>query len=127
MRRNHHFRLDMSDHELLKRTLKIDRELNDAYELYHQYVRFNDTFYDDRSKVLDDLNEIINGYRISGIREFRQLADTLNNWKAEIVNSFDRYKGVRVSNGPIEGRNSLIKKILRIANGYSNFRSSGTG
>ncbi|MBQ0036484.1 MAG: transposase, partial [Firmicutes bacterium] len=28
----------------------------------------------------------------------------------------------RVSNGPIEGRNSLIKKILKIANGYSNFK-----
>ena len=122
MRRNHHFHLDMSDHELLKRTLKIDGELNDAYELYHRYVRFNDTFCDDRSKVLDDLKEIINDFRISGIREFQQLAETLNNWKAEIVNSFDRYKGVRVSNGPIEGRNSLIKKILRIANGYSNFR-----
>ena len=122
MRRNHHFHLDMSDHELLKRTLKIDGELNDAYELYHRYVRFNDTFCDDRSKVLDDLKEIINDFRISGIREFQQLAETLDNWKAEIVNSFDRYKGVRVSNGPIEGRNSLIKKILRIANGYSNFR-----
>jgi len=51
-----------------------------------------------------------------------EVANTLNNWKAEIVNSFIKFKGQRVSNGPIEGRNSLIKKILKIANGYSNFK-----
>ena len=50
------------------------------------------------------------------------IEETLNNRKAEIVNSFIRFKGIRVSNGPIEGRNSMIKKILKIANGYSNFR-----
>ncbi|HAE16046.1 MAG TPA: hypothetical protein DCG51_05790 [Erysipelotrichaceae bacterium] len=39
----------------------------------------------------------------------------------EIVASFSLVKGVRVLNGPIEGRNSLIKKVLKLANGYSNF------
>ena len=57
----------------------------------------------------------------SSISEFQALASTLFNWKTEIVNSFSIYKDRRVSNGPIEGRNSLIKKILRLANGYSNF------
>ncbi len=50
------------------------------------------------------------------------MANALNNWKVEIVNSFIKFRGQRVSNGPIEGRNSLIKKILKIANGYSNFK-----
>ena len=67
------------------------------------------------------LNEIINDFRVSGIISFEELAGTLNNWKQEIVNSFCIYNGVRVSNGPIEGRNSLIKKFLKLANGYSNF------
>ena len=102
--------------------LRIDRQLKDAYELYHQYIRFNDTDYDDTVKTIDDLNEIINDYRISGIKEFEELAETLNHRKAEIANFFIKYKGVRVSNGPIEGRNSLIKKILKIANDYINFR-----
>ena len=122
IRRNHHFHYDLCEAEILEMTLKIDRQLKDAYELYHRYIRFNDTFYDDRRKTIDDLNEIISDYRISGIKEFEELANTLENWKAEIANSFIKYGGIRVSNGPIEGRNSLIKKILRIANGYTNFR-----
>ncbi|MBR2067481.1 MAG: transposase [Solobacterium sp.] len=39
-----------------------------------------------------------------------------------MIASFSLVKGKRVSNGPIEGRNSLIKKILRLANGYTNFQ-----
>lgn len=121
VKRNHHFHYDLSEAELLEMTLKIDRQLKDAYELYHQYIRFNDTNYEDAAKTINDLNDIINDYRISGIKEFEELADTLNNWKAGIANSFMKYRGFRVSNGPIEGRNSMIKKILKIANGYTNF------
>ena len=55
------------------------------------------------------------------IPEFISLASTLSNWKQEIANSFVLFDGFRVSNGPIEGRNSLIKKVLKLANGYSNF------
>lgn len=121
VKRNHHFHYDLSEYQLLEMMLKIDDELKNAYELYHQYMRFNSTDYDDTIKTLDDLNEIINEYKISGIKEFEDLSSTLENWKGEIVNSFIKCDGVRVSNGPIEGRNSLLKKILKIANGYSNF------
>ena len=47
---------------------------------------------------------------------------TLEEWRNEIVNSFSYVNGKRVSNGPIEGRNSLIKKIIKLANGFSNFK-----
>lgn len=122
VKRNHHFHYDLSEYNLLEMMLKIDPELRKAYELYHQYIRFNNTDYSDTLETLNDLNEIINDFKISGIKEFIEVANTLNNWKAEIVNSFIKFRGQRVSNGPIEGRNSLIKKILRIANGYTNFR-----
>lgn len=65
---------------------------------------------------------LINDYRISGVEEFEEASETLNNWKAEIVNSFIKFNGIRASNGPIEGRNSLIKKVLKLVNGYSNFK-----
>ena len=50
----------------------------------------------------------------------------MNNWKIEIANSFIPYtkhngEVVRLSNGKIEGKNSYIKKMLNLANGYSNF------
>ena len=122
IKRNHHFHYDLSEFNLLEMMLKIDDELKTAYELYHEYIRFNNTDYTDTIKTLNDLNEIINDFKLSDIKEFMEVANTLNNWKAEIVNSFIKFKGQRVSNGPIEGRNSLIKKILKIANGYSNFK-----
>ena len=81
-----------------------------------------DIGYANTVKTLNDLNEIINDFKLSGIKEFVEVANTLNNWKAEIVNSFFKFKGQRVSNGPIEGRKPLIKKIHKIANGYSDFK-----
>ena len=119
---NHHFHYDISDKDKLEMMLKIDKDLKEAYELYHEYIRFNDKKYDDISKVSGDLEEIINDFFISNNKEFNDLAHTLNNWKFEIVNSFIVYKGRRLSNGPMEKRNDLIKKILKIANGYTNFK-----
>ena len=121
MKYNRHFRIQMSEWELLERMKAIDPELNDAYELYQEYIRFNDKDYTDNVQCLSDLNELINDFRISGVKEFEEVARTLKNWECEIVNSFLKYKGKRVSNGPIEGRNSLIRKVLYIANGYCNF------
>ena len=121
MRYNHHFRIEMSEFELLEKMKHIDPELNKAYELYQEYVRFNNTRYSDPVECMNDLNEVINDYRISDIIQFQKAAVTLKQWSSEIVNSFAEYRGKRVSNGPMEGRNSLAKKILRIANGYSNF------
>ena len=118
----HHFHFLYSDYEMLNMMLNLDSELKDAYELYHEYIRFNNTDYNNPIDSLNDLNEIINDFILSNIEEFIKLADMFNNWKAEIVNSFAKVNGTRVSNGPIEGRNSLIKKILKVANGYSNFK-----
>ena len=118
---NKHFRRYLSQDQLLSMMLSLDKELHDAYILYHMYHRFNQTEFLDLKEAENQLLEIINRFTISGISEFQALASTLFNWKTEIVNSFSIYKDRRVSNGPIEGRNSLIKKILRLANGYSNF------
>ena len=46
---------------------------------------------------------------------------TLKNWKKEILNSFIWVNGRRLSNGPIEGKNAYIKKIISNANGLNNF------
>jgi len=114
VKRNHHFHLEISEFEILEKMLLIDRQLKDAYELYHRYIRFNSMNYMDENLCLDELNDIINDYRISGIEEFMKVANTLTNWKKEIANSFVRYQGERISNGPIEGRNSLVKKISKL-------------
>ena len=122
MKYNHHFKIEMSEFELLEKMKAINSQLNKAYELYHQYIRFNNTDYEDNIECLNDLKELINDFKISGINEFEKVSDTLNYWECEVVNSFLKFKDRRVSNGPIEGRNSMIKKILTLANGYSNFK-----
>ena len=58
---------------------------------------------------------------MTNIRPLNDCAKTLRNWKNEILNSFIWIDGRRLSNGPIEGRNAYIKKIIGNANGLNNF------
>ncbi len=119
---NRHFRYYISENELLGMILKIDPELETSYHLVQKYILFNDHNHDgDLNTVRNDLEDLIIEYKLSGISGFPELAATLEYWKEEIINSFSLVKGQRVSNGPIEGRNSLIKKVLHLANGYANF------
>ncbi len=121
VRYNHHFHYEISDQQKLHMMLELDKDLKSSYELYHRYMRFNDTDYKDISLAENELNDIINELRVSGIKECEILSGTLDSWSKEIINSFRRCDGIRVSNGPMEGRNSYIKKILKLANGYDSF------
>lgn len=119
---NRHFRYYISENELLGMILKIDPELESSYHLVQKYILFNDHDYGgDLKTARNDLEELIIEFKLSRISGFPELAATLEYWKEEIISSFSLVKGQRVSNGPIEGRNSLIKKVLHLANGYTNF------
>ena len=120
-KKNSHFKRFISENQMLDMMTSLDDDLYDAWGYYHQYRHFNESSFSSPEEALNVLKEIINDFYLSDIPEFISLAATLNNWKVEIANSFNLYDGVRVSNGPIEGRNSMIKKILKLANGYSNF------
>ncbi|SHH35911.1 Transposase, partial [Desulforamulus hydrothermalis Lam5 = DSM 18033] len=63
------------------------------------------------------LNRWLNLVKQHKIKEFYYLANTIVNWKTEILNSFD----VPYSNGCIEGYNNKIKVIKRNAFGFRNF------
>jgi transposase len=51
--------------------------------------------------------------------EVRRFARTLKNWFDSIMN----WHLARVSNGPTEGMNNLIKRVKRVAFGFTNFRN----
>lgn len=51
--------------------------------------------------------------------ELQRLAKTLRNWKDEITNWLD----AKVSNGPTEALNNLIKRVKRSGYGFRNFTS----
>lgn len=73
----------------------------------------------DKRKELDD---VIKRFRHTQVEESISVAETLGNWKEEILNSFTWINDRRVSNGPCEGKNNYVKKILSNANGMSNFQ-----
>ena len=56
----------------------------------------------------------------SHVPELRRLARTLTTWRAEFRAYFSTG---RISNGPTEAVNLLIKKILRVAHGFRNFHN----
>ena len=54
----------------------------------------------------------------SRVAELGRLARTLTTWRAEFLAYFTTG---RISNGPTEAVNLLIKKILRVGHGFRNF------
>jgi len=118
---NCHFKCRMTESKMLEDMLKIDNELRCAYELKELYSVFNSSMNHPDSKA-EELNSIISAFKISGIASFSELGETLENWKEEIVNSFNTYEGRRINNGPIEGRNKYFDIMLNLANGYKNFK-----
>ena len=106
-------------HEIRNYLFSIDDDLKNAYILKERYREFNLTT--DYETCDQEFEELINDFLNSKHEEFRTFGKLLYHWKKEIKNSFIRYQGKRLSNGPIEGANSRIKTILKSANGYTNF------
>ena len=65
---------------------------------------------------------MIKRFKHTQVEESISVAETLSNWKEEILNSFVWIDNRRISNGPCEGKNNYIKKILFNANGMANFQ-----
>ena len=95
-------------------------------------------FYDNNSYETAPaaLNELIRKFALSGIPEMKEFAQTLRNWKEEIINSFivvkhshkaDKDTGqvvvsdIKLNNGLMENRNSILKTIKKNSNGYTNW------
>ena len=112
-------------HSIRKIMLSIDPKLKLAYELYSRYLEFNKTSSYEKAKI--ELDELIDDFFYSDIKQFIEVAKTLSHWKEYILNSFilvdseDETHKRRLSNGPIEGINSQIEKIIVNGNGYTNF------
>ena len=123
------FKCKMTKHEIRKYLLDIDKELSDAYWLIQDYREFNRTAtIEDCEEQLDNLIQRFTHIRFTC---FLEIANMLIRWRNEIINSFHivEYKNEqqelirrRLSNGPIEGCNSIIKKLILVGNGYGNFK-----
>jgi transposase len=63
------------------------------------------------------IDSIINNGRTCDVKEIRGFARTLKQWREPIL----AWHTTGASNGPTEGLNNIIKKIKRIAAGFTNF------
>lgn len=101
--------------DVLDFILSIDDNLRLAWQLKERYCYFN------RSATIDNasdwLDEIIYDFAASKLKPFVDMARTLQHWKTEIIVSFTRINGRRISNGPMEGMNSSIEKLIVNGNG----------
>lgn len=121
-------KIHLSKHQLLKTILAIDHRLNEVYLLSSKYREFNKTSNINNAK--DELNELIELFLNSNESYMRSFGLTLCNWKDEIINSFITIKSLnpedmeydrRLSNGMIEGYNSIIEQLQFNAKGFSNY------
>ena len=111
--------MTMSKYQIIDYCLSIDDELKRAYELKEAYREFNLTA--DIYNAEEKLDELIILFQNSKISEFIPFWKMLKNWKYEIINSFTRYNGKRISNGSMERINRSIKTLYHISFGSKNF------
>lgn len=109
----------LSAREIIDYMLTLDDTLKLAYELKEEYRNFNSSA--NLNNAFDWLNELILKFQNSNIKEYIKFWKLLQNWKNEIVNSFNTINNHRISNGPMERANRDIKTFLRISFGSSNF------
>lgn len=107
------------NYKLRELIFAIDPKIEDYYRLKEDYIVFNRST--ELQSIERKLDTIINRFMISDDSGFKKVGRTLIQYKKEILNSFTRVKGRRISNGPIESRNNIIKLIMRNAAGYRNF------
>jgi transposase len=118
--------------EMLQSLLNINIELKEAYFYYLSYRKFNAECQDEPSAEASFMKYAGNPI-VGRTPEFAAIELMLQNWRQEIVNSFNRKfvgpdgwdeskrNARRISNGPIEGENSQFKKLLCVSNGLANF------
>lgn len=114
----------VTENKILETLLSFDEELRQAYNAKEEYLIFDQVAKEEvnKSDKRKELDDVIKRFRHTQVEESISIAETLDKWKEEIINSFIWINDRRISNGPCEGKNNYVKKILSNANGMSNFQ-----
>jgi len=103
--------------DLIKELIDINEDLKTAYYLKEFFLGIVNKA--DINNVEENFKAWISLCRDSGIEEFIEASNTIENWLPYIVNSFI---DTRYNNGFTEGRNNKIKVLKRISYGYKKFK-----
>ena len=91
--------------------------LKSAYILKQQFLDIKKlSCFEDKEKAF---RKWIEDAEWSTIKELSSSVKTLRQWHEYISNSFK----FNISNGPVEGKNNLIKTLKRISFGFKNLRN----
>ena len=126
---NKKLRRTVSIAEIENMLFDIDPNLAELRSLKEKYIRFNKQFGGKHAEASDRLRYIIEDYRNSPYPMFHKIADSLAFHREAIINSFimvERHlEGEehikRLSNGPAEALNRIVKDMKRNGRGYQNF------
>ena len=104
---------------------RVMRFVKQDTDLFYAVTSLQDFYFESKRTTYGEAESLIsftiNKLRNSNIPELISCGDTWDHYKEYIVNSYLKYKGKRLSNGPIEGINSRIKSLKKIYCGYSNY------
>ena len=95
--------------------LHMSQRLKKAHQIKDAFLKVLDS--ETRKAAMQKLNQWLKVAKSSGLKEFISCCDTIEEWKEEVLNSFD----CPYTNGFTEGCNNKIKVLKRNAYGYRNF------
>lgn len=104
---------------------RVMRFVKQDKDLFYAVSALQDFYFDSKRTTFEGaislIDFTINKLKNSNIPELVGCGETWEHYKDYIVNSFLKFKGKRLNNGPIEGINSRIKSLKKIYCGYSNY------
>lgn len=126
-----HFRYYMNTAEYERKFFEIDPRLERLRALRNKYVEFNKRNAGKPQKAALEIEVLIEEYKNSEDEIFERFARLLKKYKQPIINSFILLERTvsngdaivaRLSNGPMEAMNRLIKDLRRLAHGFRSFK-----
>lgn len=125
-----HFRYFMNTSDYERKFFEINPRIGQLRALRDKYVSFNKRNAGKPQKAAAEIEDLITEYANCGDEIFERFSRLLKKYKQPIINSFvllERTCGngdeviSRLSNGPMESMNRLIKDLRRLAHGFRNF------
>ena len=111
--------MQMTKYQIIDNMLNLNPTLKLAYELKEEYRNFVATATIDTAEK--ELLDLTKKFKSAHINEYSNFINIMQNWKDEIINSFNKINDHKITNGPMERVNRDIKTLNGISFGATNF------
>lgn len=108
--------ITISYQDRIIRFVRQNSDLDYAYCLLQEWYNYSSKL--TYENAFSFIERFISNMLCSSSKELNLCGMTWKRYQPYIINSFIKYKGVRLSNGPIEGINSRVKTLKKIYCGF---------